>query len=53
VAERTFRGATTVLELVLDDGPALRAEVPSAGAPERGALLRVRIDPDAVVAVDP
>jgi thiamine transport system ATP-binding protein len=53
VAERTFRGATTVLELALGAGPHLRAEVPSVGAPERGSRIRVRIDPEAVVALDP
>jgi thiamine transport system ATP-binding protein len=55
VRERTFRGPTTSLDVELVDGsgPALQAEVPSAIAPERGDVVRVRIDPGAVVVVDP
>lgn len=51
VREATFRGSVTVVDLVPDGGPPLRAEVPSSTAPERGARVRVRIDPAAVVAL--
>jgi thiamine transport system ATP-binding protein len=58
VVERTFRGATTILDLALQDtgigSPLLlRAEVASAGAPARGDEVKIAIDADAVVAVDP
>ena len=49
VRDATFRGPTTVVDLVVGDGTALRAEVPSRGAPVRGERVRVRIDPTAVV----
>lgn len=49
VAATTFRGATTQLDLVVADGPDLRAEVPTRTAPRRGAAVRVRLDPEGVV----
>jgi thiamine transport system ATP-binding protein len=54
VRGRTFRGPTTILELDVEgSGPTLRAEVASARAPARGAAVRVRVDPDSVVLVEP
>lgn len=47
-----FRGADSVVDLELAEGPPMRAEVPSAGAPARGARVQVAIDPSSVVAVD-
>jgi thiamine transport system ATP-binding protein len=48
-----FHGSRTSLELAVVGAPALplHADVPSAGAPPRGARLRVRIDPAAVLAL--
>jgi thiamine transport system ATP-binding protein len=49
-----FHGARTSLELAVVGGgtpPPLHADVPSDGAPARGARLRVRIDPSAVLAL--
>jgi hypothetical protein len=53
VRDVTFQGSRTSLELAIDGAPTLAAEVASAGAPQRGDGIRVRIDPAAVVALAP
>ncbi len=53
VRDATFEGPRTSLELCIAGAPVLRAEVPSSRAPARGERLRVRITPDAVVALGP
>jgi hypothetical protein len=53
VREATFRGTTSVVELAIDGGPPLVAEVPSSDAPARGDRVRARIDPASVVALAP
>lgn len=49
VGSVVFQGATTSIELVVaGDGPVLRCDVPSDGAPSRGAQVRFAIDPGGV-----
>ena len=45
VARREFRGATITHLVVLDDGTAVRAEVPHTAAVAEGARVRVVVDP--------
>lgn len=51
VRASSFRGERSVLELDLTEGPGLRAEVPSSEAPRPGAVVRFRVDPEAVVQI--
>ena len=44
VATAAFQGTSVELELVLDDGSTVRAQVPVHGAPERGAAVAFRIE---------
>ena len=53
VRSTTFTGTRTRVLVALEGGEALEAEVPSAGAPEIGARVRLRIDPKAVVPLVP
>jgi thiamine transport system ATP-binding protein len=45
VTATAFQGATTTVELAVGAAPSLRAEVASARAPARGAVVRVALDP--------
>ncbi|MQS07769.1 TOBE domain-containing protein, partial [Streptomyces alkaliphilus] len=53
VTGRTFRGDHVVLVLRPERGPTLEAACPLRGAPEEGAVVRVRIDPAETVALPP
>lgn len=53
VRSATFAGARTRVVVALDDGVALEADVPSADAPVVGAIVAIRIDPEAVMPLLP
>lgn len=53
ITSSCFQGATTSLDLAVDDNlTVLRAELPSAQAPTRGARVRFAVDPTAVQRID-
>jgi thiamine transport system ATP-binding protein len=51
VSARTFRGDDVALLLEPERGPVLEATCRLAGSPEPGAAVRLRFDPDGVVAL--
>ena len=53
VTRREFRGATTTHLVVLDDGTAVRAEMPHTAAVPEGARVRVVVDPGHALATFP
>jgi thiamine transport system ATP-binding protein len=49
VVAATFQGAATTVELAVAGAPLLRAQVASAGSPERGSVVGVRLLAEGVV----
>jgi thiamine transport system ATP-binding protein len=53
VQATTFTGSTVRVVVALDGGGVLEADVPAEVAPAIAGLVRLRVDPDAVVPLDP